>query len=402
MRRFAALFAALAVLAGSWVVTSAPVSAETALPSTSGDVAGFSSGAQLLWDSSTAQARELDLMAATGAKWLRLDFPWPSVQPTATTWNWAPFDRIVSMARARGLTILGLPSYTPNWAKAPGAVGAAGPADPAMFAQFMTALVTRYRAQVQSWEIWNEPNQSWSWNPPDPAAYARLLTRAYAAVKAADPTATVVTAGLAPAPDAADGSQIAPLTYLRGIYAAGAQGSFDAVGVHPYCFPTVPTDASSSSWNYWFKLPVMHQLMVEKGDGAKKIWATEFGAPTGTGTSAVSETMQVSTVREVFIARTQWSWSGPIFWYSARDSGTDASDREQNFGLWRNDFSAKPAAAVFDAIVADVVAPTTTSTPSTTSSTTTAPPTTTTAPPTTTTVPRTKSVRPRKRTSNRW
>src|SRR5437870_2455864 len=76
---------------------------------------GFSSGAQLLWESPADQAHDLDLMAATGAKWLRLDFPWPSVQPTPTTWNWAPFDNIVALAKARGFTIAGLPSYTPTW-----------------------------------------------------------------------------------------------------------------------------------------------------------------------------------------------------------------------------------------------------------------------------------------------
>src|SRR5205823_8509465 len=45
----------------------------------------------------------------------------------------------------------------------------------------------------------------------------------------------------------------------------------------------------------------------------------------------------------------QWAWAGPLFWYAARDTGTDPGDVEQNFGLLRHDFSAKPALAAFTA-----------------------------------------------------
>jgi hypothetical protein len=313
-----------------------------------GDVAGFSPGASFLWESQADQERDLDLMASTGAKWLRLDFPWPSIQPAATTWNWGPFDRVIALAKARNFTILALPSYTPTWAK--GTTGNS-PADPNTFAAFMTAAVQRYAPQgVKSWEIWNEPNQSWSWSPPDPAAYTRLLIKAYAAVKAADPTAQVLTAGLAPAADR-PGQEVAPLTFVQGIYAAGGQGSFDAVAVHPYTYPSVPTDPSIASWSPFAKMADIHRVMESNGDAAKKIWLTEFGAPTGTGTGAVSEARQPDMVTQGFIGRAQWTWTGPLFWYAGRDSGTNLADREQNFGLWRNDFSAKPSAAVFAATI---------------------------------------------------
>jgi hypothetical protein len=381
MKKYAALFVAAVVFASTWVLGTPEVSTADTL-TVSGDVAGFSTGGGFLWESQADQQRDLDMMAATGAKWLRLDFPWPSVEPADNQWNWGPFDRIVSMARARGFNILGLPSYTPDWAKS--STGG-GPADPATFASFLSALVTRYAPQgVKHWEIWNEPNMAWSWNPVDPAAYTRLLKAAYPAVKQADPTATVLSAGLAPGTDQSDGSLMSPLTFAKAIYTNGGKGSFDAMALHPYGYPALPTDATSKSWNTMFRAVDIHQVMTDNGDGAKQIWFTEFGAPTGTGSSAVTEARQPDFVREGFVARQQWSWAGPLFWYAHRDAGTNLADREQNFGLVHADFTPKPALATFDSIVEPAAAAT-----STTSTTTTVPPTTTTTvpPTTTTTVP---------------
>lgn len=354
MKKFWAMLAILGIVSGG-VVAGSIVACASSAPTVPGDVIGFSTGANFLWESPADQARDLDLMASTGAKWLRLDFPWPSIQPTATTWNWGPFDSIVSLARSKGFSILGLPSYTPNWAKAPGATGAAPPATPATFATFVGALVDRYKGQgVKHWEIWNEPNLAQFLSPPDPSVYTPLLIAAAAAVKAADPSATVISAGLSPATDT-PGSQMSPISFVKGMYASGAKGSFDALGMHPYGFPALPTDASSASWNAWFHMTTIHGIMDQNGDGAKKIWMTEYGAPTGTSTGAVSEARQVDFVREALVARAQSEWMGPLFWYSARDAGTNLADREQNFGLWRHDFSPKPAVSAFQLTVESAV-----------------------------------------------
>ncbi len=349
MKKFSAVMALVGIVAvGALAAGSIVACADTPPVSVHGDQAGFSPGASFLWESPADQARDLDNMAATGAKWLRLDFPWPSVQPSPTQWNFAPFDKVISLAKARGFQILALPSYTPDWAKL---AGTNSPANPATFAAFMTALVTRYAPQgVKTWEIWNEPNQAWSWSPPDAGAYTRLLIAAYAAVKAADPTAQVLTAGLAPAADT-PGQEIAPLTFVKAIYANGGKGSFDAVGMHPYTYPYLPTDPSTASWSQFYRLPDIHTVMEQNGDGAKKIWLTEFGAPTGTGTGSVSEQQQANIMKAGFQGRAQWSWTGPLFWYAIRDNGTNLADREQNFGLYRNDFTAKAAAATMATII---------------------------------------------------
>ena len=347
--------------------------------------AGFALGGGIVWQSDAEIARTLDEVVNSGAKWVRFDFSWAALEPQRGTFNWAPIDRVVTASRNRGLDILGLLSYTPTWARPAGTDDFYPPTSPTDFANFAAAATSRYTPRIKVWEVWNEPNAAWFWKPaPNAAAYTALLKAAYPAIKAADPTAMVLSAGLAPSIDLADGTQIAPETYLRSIYAAGGRGYFDAFNVHPYSFPFMPSD-STSVWNAWVKMPLFHDIMVANGDGAKKIWSTEFGAPTGNGWRSVTEDTQVAIMNEAFSQIANWSWAGPLLWYSLRDSGTNVGDLEQNFGLLRYDSSPKPAWNTFRSAMG------LNRSPAVSSTTTTVAPTTTTlnAPTTTTTVRRT-------------
>src|SRR5437588_228155 len=136
-------------------------------------------------------------------------------------------DQVVNAATARSMQVLGILDYTPAWAAIAGATNDHfPPADPATFATFAQATVLRYKNRVHTWEIWNEPNISQFWQPkPNVTAYTALLKAASITIKAADPSAQVVSAGLSPAADATDGSQVAPVTFLTGIYANGGKGS---------------------------------------------------------------------------------------------------------------------------------------------------------------------------------
>lgn len=296
-------------------------------------------------------------MAATGARWLRVDFDWSFIESERGTFRWDFSDRIVSRASACGFKIIALPAYTPAWARPAGTTDKHPPRDPGDFAAFVSQAVRRYRsAGVEVWEIWNEPNIERFWRPaPDPRAYATLLGAASAAVHAANPAAMVLSGGLSPAKDAADGSQVAPITFLENLYQAGAGPSFDAVAVHPYSFPVGPKDASVD-WNQFVRLPQMHDLLVAHGDGGKQVWLTEYGAPTG-GDGAVSEADQARFVSEAYAAVAGWPWAGPLLWYSFRDQEGPQSDRESHFGLFRHDFRPKLAAEAFAAVLKGPSAP---------------------------------------------
>ncbi|MBM3673555.1 MAG: hypothetical protein FJW88_01180 [Actinobacteria bacterium] len=365
--RFTSACSALALVGAMLLV--APAAAESSALAGSSpaatDVAqraGISAGSGILWQSDADQARDLDLIASTGAKWLRFDIDWNHIQhQSPNAWNWHhATDRLVLNARARGLSLVAMVAYSPPWARPadcpPGSLHCL-PANPADYARFIRAAVERYganssnlwlRGSVSVWEIWNEPNHRPFAQPkPSLDAYSALLKAAYPAVKAADPGATVITGGTSPAPDAADGSDVHPITWLNGIYARGAGGSFDAVGHHPYSFPTNPLDAQW--WNAFTQTQSLYDVMVANGDAAKKIWGTEAGAPIGTDPSALDEIRQAQWVRDYYAG---WNssylpFTGPLFWFQHRDSGTNPADREQNFGMLRQDWSPKQAYQAF-------------------------------------------------------
>src|SRR5207237_10565544 len=139
---------------------------------------------------------------------------------------------------------------------------------------------------------------------------------------------TVVAAG--PCPHAsygnADAQHMNPLTFLEKMYANGAAGSMDAVAWHPYNYPYGLAYAGWSAWSQMSATtPSARSIMTANGDGAKQIWATELGEPTGSTASSVTESAQAQYVTSAFTKLKSWSWAGPAFFYSARHAGTDMS-----------------------------------------------------------------------------
>jgi hypothetical protein len=311
------------------------------------DVFGLSTGGAIQNEDSTTLGRDLDSISGTHTHWVRVDINWAVIQNGgASSYNWAPFDRVIQGAASRGMKVLGTIIGTPGWARPSGSSYTFGP-DPAQYAAFAATAVSHYAAMgVHTYEVWNEPNITAFWTPkPDPAAYTQLLKAAYPAIKGADSTATVLTGGTAPAPS--DGTQIAPVDFLKGIYANGGAGSFDAVAHHPYCWPANPGDAQG--WSAWYQMygtsPSLRSTMIANGDSAKKIWATEFGAPTNGPASSnpVSEATQASMLTKAYQLYRSYDWAGPLFFYQGRDAGTTTDTRENFFGLTRYDLSTKPA-----------------------------------------------------------
>ena len=298
-------------------------------------------------------ARYLDLLAAAHVTWLRFDLNWNSIQFAGpSSYNWTAFDNVVIAAKARGMRVLGTIDYTPPWARPAGSSVTTPPTDLNDYASFAKAAAQHFGALgVHNFEIWNEPNIADFWAPaPDPDRYTQMLKLAYAAIKSVDPASTVVSAGLSPygSYGSATTTRINPVTYLQRMYASGAHGAMDAVGWHPYSFPY---GTGYQVWSAWSQMsetsPSARSVMTANGDGGEQIWATEYGAPTGSTTSSVSEAVQAQYVTEAMTKLKAWSWAGPSFLYSGRDAGTDMTSIQNAFGIIRNDWSLKPSYSAF-------------------------------------------------------
>ncbi|MDT5180647.1 MAG: polysaccharide biosynthesis protein PslG [Mycobacterium sp.] len=308
---------------------------------------GVSDGADMLDMTDEDLDRLLRAARDAGVWSVRVDVDWSRIEAERGHRDWSDVDRVIHSVRVHGMCAHGLISYAPAWAADPAVHphGSYFAPEPNLFAQFARDAASRYRHGVTVWEVWNEPNTVNFFKPrPDAAKYGALLAATYAAIKSVAAELTVVSGGLAPAED--NGSDIAPTTFLKGLYEEGANRYFDAFGIHPYTYPALPNDLTTSAWNTALRLSAMHDVMIDGGDARKPIWITECGAPTGTAPVAVSEETQAQTVRIMLRAARDVAWLGPAFVYSIRDSGTDRSDPEQNFGILRRDFSPKPAYSV--------------------------------------------------------
>jgi len=189
-----------------------------------------------------------------------------------------------------------------------------------------------------------------------------MLRTAYERIKAVDPAATVVSAGLAPVGriestyngwNGNDGGAMDEREYASQMFLRGAGDYFDAFGYHPYGFayePERPLDELPPSDNgneFAFRgTEVMHDLLEQHGLGDKPIWATEFswqrdpsedGAIPGWchhdpayqdnfGWMNVPEVQQADYITRAFhYADENWPWMGAMFvwnldWHDYNDT----------------------------------------------------------------------------------
>ncbi len=250
------------VAAVTLVAPTLAVAASRPLPGTpvpKGFVGVNIDGPMLTPQDGTALPGQFGLMRSSGVQSIRALFNWSAAQPYATSSDvpadqrgafvtgaggipttFAGTDQIVTAAASHGMTVLPIVLYTPSWAALPGSSTVALPRDNHLYGQYLTTLIGRYgprgsfwgqhpslpRRPIRMWEIWDEPDLSYFW-PTQPFArsYVAMLGVAHAAIKRADPRASVVLGGLT----SYAWVDLASIYRVR-----GARRLFDVVEVHPY------------------------------------------------------------------------------------------------------------------------------------------------------------------------
>jgi O-antigen ligase len=271
--------------------------------------------------------RNLNLMAEAGLTWVRQFFPWPEIEPTPGEFDWGPWDAIVEATRAHGLELVAVLDDSPAWSRSQGEEYAGlsflPPADADDFAAFARAFAARYGEVIGIYQIWDEPNLESHWGalPPEPANYVNLLCAAHRAIHAADETATVLAAALAPTTETGP-DNLSDTLYLRTMYGHGAQDCFDGAAGKPYGFDSGPYDrrVDESLLNF-SRVIMLREIMVEHGDGQKPLWGSNFGwnylpedwAGLPSIWGAVSAEDQVRYTAEAYArARDEWPWLGGL------------------------------------------------------------------------------------------
>ncbi|HEX6454941.1 MAG TPA: hypothetical protein VF009_00305, partial [Solirubrobacterales bacterium] len=277
--------------------------------------ATFASAAQALptgfWGvvpQSGLSTEQFQRLGRGGVESIRFPIGWASVQPTReSSFDWSGFDNQVEEAAKAGIRVLPFLTGAPEWAVPGKAVaGAGGLKAPAHlpvsgaartgWASFLTAAVARYgptgsfwaehpavpQLPIREWQIWNEPNFKYFIAKPNPAEYGQLVKISSTALKAADPGARVVLAGLFARPKGARNRKTGKHKSLNW-YASdfvnvmyrktpGIKSKFQGVALHPYTIFARELPEVVEEFRHY--LAINH-------DGAKKLLITELGWSSG-------------------------------------------------------------------------------------------------------------------------
>jgi hypothetical protein len=214
--------------------------------------------------------------------------------------------------------------------------------------------------QVDTFQAWNEPNLPTFLEPQ----WTRARRALYANVKAVQPSAYVLAAGLAPYGDPPGRARMHPVEFLREVLCLQGPSlrrescpypaHFDALDVHPYALtPTIHAYNSDD-----VSIPDVGRLtrVVSAAErsgralpaGSKPIWVTEFdwdSNPPDRTPGAVSLAQQASYVSLALYEL----WAQGIshaFWFEVRDPGYAAKSLTGS-GLFFTRGGAKPATIAF-------------------------------------------------------
>lgn len=244
-----------------------------------------------MWWRPEVASRDLQAVRDAGFTWVKVGFGWRDVEGAGKgVYDWSRTDRIVEMANAEGIDLLVRIDHQPSWAG--GGFPTNGPPDDlADLTDFLSAVATRYRGRIRAYEVWNEPNlaREWGGRVPDPGEYVRLLGASYRAIKAADPGAMVISAGLSPTGSWTDEARPDDW-YLRSMYEAmgrTSDGYLDVLGAHGAGYLNPPeidpaeVEANPALGGHrafaFRRVEDLRAIMVEYGDSGKQIALLEFG-----------------------------------------------------------------------------------------------------------------------------
>jgi hypothetical protein len=325
-----------------------------------------------LWGNPGTTARDLQLARDGGFHWVKQRFEWRNIEGKSKgSFEWNEPDRIVDAVSQAGLKIIARVDNQPQWAATSVQWPGTGPPDnPKDWTDFLSALAARYKGRIQAYEIWNEPNldREWGNKKPDPSAYASMLKASYQAIKAADPDALVVSAGMSPTTDTSEHA-IPDLEFIRQMYAAGARGSFDILGVHAAGYKAEPcadpaqvaqspeltnNDPSPPDLKrvYAFRhVEDVRALMVQLGDADKQMgvlemgWTTDARPGSAYAWFAVDRDQQARNLVGAFqCARQLWQpWMGFMSVIYIPDPAWTQQDEQYWWSITNPDGAPRPA-----------------------------------------------------------
>ena len=276
------------------------------------------------------------LLNEAGVAFVRMDFLWDDIEPAKGTFIFDKYDYIVDLLSEKNIRILGILNYSASWA----AEDWNHPPDNLDdYVNYASKVISRYKDQIKYWEIWNEPDSNFYWQPQDDMKiYTELLKKTYEAAKKIDPTCKIVLGGMTNQGYYA----------IKSVYRHGGKDYFDIINIHPFVEPLNPNDFKRIYTIY----NQLERLKLQNNDRDKKIWFTEIGCPglsrnierkSWWGGRTPSEKQQGNFLYSIYTDVIELPNLEKVFWAYFRDNKDHFKNDVDYFGMVRWDFSKKVA-----------------------------------------------------------
>lgn len=276
------------------------------------------------------------LISEIDARMVRLEIPWADLERQGQ-YDFGPFDNLIEKLRQNNKSIVfglayGHPDHSDGRAENGFPLPPHTPEQRAAFDKYVQAVARQYHGPDIVYEIWNEPNLDLFWPPSSDAnAYGELLADATLAIRDVEPTATIISGGLA--------NENNPPQFLHALAAAGALDKVDGIAFHPY--------RQDGPENSLYDVAEFENAAF--GRAARPLWITEWGYSgswiSNGDPSQVETRLANMTARLMLTAALSKAKAALI--YDLIDDGADLHDQESSFGLYDYNFKPKKAAAAF-------------------------------------------------------
>jgi len=293
------------------------------------------------------------LVKATGTQVLRIDLFWATAAPTRPAnganhldpaYNWAWADAALCGTIKAGIQPIVTTWNAPGWATG-GKLGVKGvvwnskaPTNPQDYADFMSALATRYNGvtqipgqgtcNVKFYEIWNEPNLQIYLYPQysggkvaSSPKYVQMANLAVPAIKAANPRAVPIT-GVTGPKGKSDSSGRGTLDWVKDLKKFGLKAGSQ---YSQHIYPAVPPLKKTTIFPAWDTLDeIVTEVNKLPGGKSKKIYITEASYTTATTPYRkvkFSTSQQAQYMKDIFKVPFVKSSRVPVvIWFQLQDN----------------------------------------------------------------------------------
>lgn len=298
-----------------------------------------------------------EIASQAGLSRVRDELRWATVEKTKGTYDFSGDLDFPYVIEENGMKLHYIAAFAnPNYASCYGENGRYAEGrmptteeDINAFVNYIMAVLDKYHDQIDSVEIWNEPNHS-GFNggladDQQMVVYTNLVKACYPAIKAKYPEIKVAIFGMA-------GVDIPKVTQAMEL---GIYDYCDAVAVHPYQWNGEFTQSV-----YLNDLERLREVMAKYGNGnIKEIWLTEFGFNSGNANkSGVTPEEQAIYMVQSYTMAVGKKLADRYYWYNLQNKGTQIGVQESNFGTVGNQVTRKSEVdSIYD--VPDFTAPNT-------------------------------------------